>query len=183
MSAMGDDPQFEGLGQPIGFLLIGIVLGGIALFGDYFSASSSYLRWVFLAIAVVFVLIPVLGAYATYRESGLVKAIDWVTDSESLSGSSDGSSSSTRTDKVPPPSEKTKNDLYFDRAEQKCEWCDEQIDSPDVHHIIPRSEGGTNDLKNLIVLCPSCHRRADNGAISQSKLQAKVRRQMERREV
>lgn len=26
-----------------------------------------------------------------------------------------------------------------------------------VHHIIPRSEGGTNSLDNLVALCSSCH--------------------------
>jgi 5-methylcytosine-specific restriction endonuclease McrA len=26
-----------------------------------------------------------------------------------------------------------------------------------VHHIIPRSEGGTNDLGNLVTLCGKCH--------------------------
>lgn len=28
-----------------------------------------------------------------------------------------------------------------------------------VHHIIPRSEGGTNDLFNLTLLCDRCHKR------------------------
>lgn len=28
-----------------------------------------------------------------------------------------------------------------------------------VHHIQPRSRGGTNSLQNLLLLCPSCHRR------------------------
>lgn len=26
-----------------------------------------------------------------------------------------------------------------------------------VHHIKPLSEGGTNELSNLVVLCPNCH--------------------------
>ena len=26
-----------------------------------------------------------------------------------------------------------------------------------LHHIIPVSEGGTNDASNLILLCPNCH--------------------------
>ena len=28
----------------------------------------------------------------------------------------------------------------------------------EVHHIKPRSEGGTDDSANLIILCPNCHR-------------------------
>ncbi|MCA1670458.1 MAG: HNH endonuclease, partial [Thermomicrobia bacterium] len=26
-----------------------------------------------------------------------------------------------------------------------------------VHHIIPRARGGSNDLSNLVPLCPTCH--------------------------
>ena len=81
-------------------------------------------------------------------------------------------------EKTPQTPEKLKNELYFDRADQKCEWCDEQIDNPEVHHIVPRREGGPNEPTNLIVLCPNHHRDADAGALSRSKLKAKVRRQM-----
>lgn len=32
-------------------------------------------------------------------------------------------------------------------------------DATEVHHIKPLSEGGTNDLNNLMPLCKSCHSR------------------------
>jgi len=52
--------------------------------------------------------------------------------------------------------------------------------SLDVHHIIPRSKGikagGTNKLKNLIVLCPTCHRAAERGAYSPSRLRVWISR-------
>jgi predicted restriction endonuclease len=42
-----------------------------------------------------------------------------------------------------------------------CQLCNKQIeDEPhklNVHHIIPRREGGSSDKSNLIVLCTSCH--------------------------
>ncbi|MFC1595593.1 HNH endonuclease [Gemmatimonadota bacterium] len=42
-----------------------------------------------------------------------------------------------------------------------CQECGlEEPDIMNVHHIIPISEGGTNNASNLIVLCPNCHTRA-----------------------
>lgn len=79
-------------------------------------------------------------------------------------------------EQTPPAPEKLKNDLYFDRANQCCEWCETWVDQPHVHHIKPRREGGPNNRMNLIVLCPNCHTKADRGAISRSKLKAKLRR-------
>jgi len=48
--------------------------------------------------------------------------------------------------------------------------CKETI-ALDVHHIVPRREGGTNRDSNLIVLCPSHHRLADRGAIPRRRLE------------
>lgn len=80
---------------------------------------------------------------------------------------------------TPHTPEKLRHRLYYDRANRHCEHCGEEIDHPEVHHIIPRSEGGPNDPENLIVLCPSCHSRADTGALSKSQLEFKVEQQME----
>lgn len=38
---------------------------------------------------------------------------------------------------------------------QNCKWDEANCD---VHHILPRSKGGTNEKSNLIILCPNCHR-------------------------
>jgi len=37
-----------------------------------------------------------------------------------------------------------------------CELCSFHF-AIDVHHIIPRYEGGAHDIDNLMVLCPNCH--------------------------
>lgn len=37
---------------------------------------------------------------------------------------------------------------------------------PDVHHIIPVRQGGSNTMENLITLCRKCHNGADNDKIS-----------------
>ena len=42
------------------------------------------------------------------------------------------------------------------RDDRKCQVCGKEH-SGQVHHVIPRSQGGTNDLSNLITLCGRCH--------------------------
>jgi 5-methylcytosine-specific restriction endonuclease McrA len=39
----------------------------------------------------------------------------------------------------------------------RCGWSEAICD---IHHIIPRSKGGTDDHDNLTILCPNCHRVA-----------------------
>jgi 5-methylcytosine-specific restriction endonuclease McrA len=36
----------------------------------------------------------------------------------------------------------------------------------DVHHIIPKKEGGTNEHSNLTYICPNCHRLAHSGMLN-----------------
>jgi len=46
--------------------------------------------------------------------------------------------------------------------ERRCRVCgsDRYVER---HHIIPTSVGGTDDPKNIIYLCPTCHRLAHVG--------------------
>lgn len=44
----------------------------------------------------------------------------------------------------------------------RCKWNEEV---GDIHHIIPRNQGGTNEHGNLTYLCPNCHRLAGRGKI------------------
>ena len=39
------------------------------------------------------------------------------------------------------------------------------------HHIVPVSEGGTNNEENLVLLCPNCHKMAHAGMITREELQ------------
>lgn len=55
---------------------------------------------------------------------------------------------------------------YFGNACMICGW---DI-STDVHHITPVRHGGSNNLNNLIVLCPNHHRMADMALVSQEEL-------------
>lgn len=46
----------------------------------------------------------------------------------------------------------------LERANKGCVICQWNIARCDVHHIIERREGGSDELDNLIVICPNCHR-------------------------
>ena len=56
------------------------------------------------------------------------------------------------------------------RDNYTCQDCFRKARSLDVHHIIPRKKGGTNDLNNLISYCPECHRfrRGTNDSLIES---------------
>ena len=68
------------------------------------------------------------------------------------------------------------------RAQGRCELCGSPAPFVDlneepfleVHHIIPLSEGGTDDLKNTAALCPNCH-RAVHYAKDASELQRRLK--------
>lgn len=44
------------------------------------------------------------------------------------------------------------------RMNAKCSICSWEESTCDIHHIVEKKNGGTDDLKNLIVVCPNCHR-------------------------
>lgn len=132
--------------------------------------SSSF----FIGVSFVFVGIGGVGwTYLIYRKEGISEATDFLLSTDD---SDSTETSDTNSEKTPPTPQKLKSDLIFGRANQACEWCETTTDTPEVHHIEPRSEGGPNSRRNLIVLCPSCHRKADNGTPSKTKLKQKVKR-------
>jgi len=59
---------------------------------------------------------------------------------------------------------KCKN-LAFTSYGEKCEVCEYAL-AVDVHHLIPRSEGGKDEAYNLAVLCPNHHREVHIGIIA-----------------
>ena len=46
----------------------------------------------------------------------------------------------------------------------------EHPDILEVHHIIARKDGGNDDIDNLILLCPNCHRKVHKGHIGSKEL-------------
>ena len=50
----------------------------------------------------------------------------------------------------------------------KCESCGySHVEILQVHHIIPKSKGGTNELDNIKLMCPNCHYLRHYGRIDQ----------------
>ncbi len=53
-----------------------------------------------------------------------------------------------------------REDLNIEQLERFCELCFERgiiVETEEIHHKKPLSEGGTHDRSNLIALCKSCH--------------------------
>jgi 5-methylcytosine-specific restriction endonuclease McrA len=57
-----------------------------------------------------------------------------------------------------------------DRCRWRCAYCRRQLvegadrveDRPTLDHVVPRSRGGTNRQRNLVLACPPCNgRKAD----------------------
>ena len=52
-----------------------------------------------------------------------------------------------------------------------CEICQWNKTSRDLHHIVEVSNGGTNELNNLLCVCPNCHRMIHNNLISKDDIE------------
>jgi 5-methylcytosine-specific restriction endonuclease McrA len=51
----------------------------------------------------------------------------------------------------------------------RCDWYEEGVVG-DVHHIIPKKVGGSDEHTNLTYLCPNCHRTVHSGKIDSTEL-------------
>ena len=49
--------------------------------------------------------------------------------------------------------------LALYKRDKRCTSCGIRASSCDVHHITPWEHGGTTDITNLTLLCPTCHRK------------------------
>lgn len=50
-----------------------------------------------------------------------------------------------------------------------CGWYVEGV-TCDLHHILPRSQGGTDEHANIAHICPNCHRMVHSGKIKSEDL-------------
>src|SRR6056297_1952349 len=67
-------------------------------------------------------------------------------------------------------------DYVRKRDKYACRVCKDKKSMTEVHHIIPRREGGSNRPGNQITLCPKCHTKADNNSISRKTLQDLIKK-------
>ena len=58
----------------------------------------------------------------------------------------------------------------LNRINRGCSICGWNEATCDIHHIIPRKNGGSNDNDNLCILCPNCHRKVHDKKIDPSTL-------------
>lgn len=178
-----DIPHESDLGEgvdlselPPGSFGVALLLTGCFIIYSFWEAGNNLLLLFGVGLAGGGLLILSYGGYLL-RTEGWREAWDFLaTPTEEKDGSSN---TGFDQEKTPPPPESLRNELFFERADRRCEYCGDEVDQPDIHHIKPRSDGGPNTPSNLIVLCPNCHRKADNGLISQSKLKYRVKQQPE----
>lgn len=159
----------------IALIPVFLFVGGYVMYNAGFALTAPTFLFGLLLVGVSVVATGWAGLL--YKTKGTDSVMEFLFATSSDSGSSKRSKSGREdVEKTPPAPEKLRHELFFDRANQQCEWCEEPLDAPEVHHIQPRSEGGPNDPENLIVLCPNCHNKADSGLISRSQLTAKLER-------
>ncbi len=51
----------------------------------------------------------------------------------------------------------------------KCAICSKKTEHLELHHIIPKSRGGSDDASNLVKLCSVCHGRAHDVSFSNDR--------------
>lgn len=59
-------------------------------------------------------------------------------------------------------------DFLLIASKHQCSIC--QANTIDVHHIVQVANGGTNDLDNLMVVCPNHHREYHQGKFSKDQM-------------
>ncbi len=163
-------PWLQGI---IAFLIIGVLLWAFVPH-----------EILYVSIGVIIILVIVVSVYVL-KKKGLspffnlgssaitgYKKIheDWEREMEKESAKED------RVDKVTPLS--TKLQAKFIRTVgSRCENPNCHNTFPlEVHHITPRSEGGSNKENNLIVLCKNCHGIAQRGVWNKELLREWINR-------
>ena len=62
----------------------------------------------------------------------------------------------------------SRKEAVMNRDSYTCQICGTKHTKLEVHHIVYRSKGGTDDEDNLITLCETCHKKVHKGEINVS---------------
>ena len=75
---------------------------------------------------------------------------------------------------------KNNHEAVLNRDNYTCQYCKTKKGTMHVHHIIYRSNSGSDTMENLITLCESCHRKLHNGELKdfESKIMGKKKGQL-----
>lgn len=68
----------------------------------------------------------------------------------------------------------SRREAILHRDNYTCQYCGKKHTRLEVHHIIYRSKGGTDDEKNLIALCKKCHDAVHAGILIITKMPKKL---------
>jgi 5-methylcytosine-specific restriction endonuclease McrA len=68
----------------------------------------------------------------------------------------------------------SRREAILHRDNYACQICGKKHTRLEVHHIVYRSQGGTNDENNLITLCENCHSGIHDGKIVLTKKPKKL---------
>ena len=68
----------------------------------------------------------------------------------------------------------SRREAVFNRDNYTCQCCGKKHVRLEVHHIIFRSLGGTDDERNLITLCEKCHKAIHDGILILTKKPKKL---------
>ena len=63
----------------------------------------------------------------------------------------------------------SRREAVLHRDNYTCQCCGKKNCRLEVHHIVFRSNGGTDDERNLITLCEDCHKRVHAGTVELNK--------------
>lgn len=68
----------------------------------------------------------------------------------------------------------SQREAILNRDKYTCQYCGKKNTRLEVHHIVYRSQGGTNDENNLITLCEDCHSKVHDGKLAITKKSKKL---------
>ena len=62
---------------------------------------------------------------------------------------------------------KNNHEAVLNRDNYTCQCCRTKKGTMNTHHILPKSQGGSDEMENLITLCESCHKKLHRGELKE----------------